>query len=91
MSGHLVAIGLGSALLAGLMTWAVARRYGRRHALAVPLLALLASGYMIWRAYGSSAPEAPGVVALALLFIGPSVAGSLLGLVLARGRYGGLA
>lgn len=84
MYGHLVAMGLGSALVAGLITWVVARRYGRWHGLLVPLLALLATAFMIWRASGMNTHDALGVVAAAVVFTGPSVAGSLLGLMIAR-------
>lgn len=72
------------AILSGGMTWAVARRYGRWWALVVPILALAAVGLMIWRASQMSSHDATGMTAVAVGLVGPSLAGALFGMALAR-------
>lgn len=81
-------LGLVSAVLSALLTWAVARRYGRARALAVPVLALVAVAAQMWRATGLASHEAMTSVTTALVFAGPALAGALLGLVLSRPRKG---
>lgn len=82
MARLLLGLGLGSALLTAVMTWAVARRYGRRRALVVPILALVAVGLMVGRA-GMADPEAAvQALSAAAMLGGPAVAGGFLGLAL---------
>jgi hypothetical protein len=75
-----------SALVAGVLAWAMALRYGRRRALVVPVLAILASIVSVVRAGGLDDTDALARAAIALGFAGPAVAGALIGLVLARPR-----
>ncbi len=81
-------LGLGMALLSAVITWAAARRYGRKRALVVPILALVAVGALVFRAHGTVADEAMRMTAFAMLFAGPAVAGGLLGLILSGRRKG---
>lgn len=73
-----------AALIAGVLAWAVARRYGRRRALIVPVLAVAASIVSVVRAGGMDGTDALARAAFAMGFAGPSVAGALVGLALAR-------
>ena len=86
MQGPLLAIGLGTVLLVAVVTWAVARRYGRVRALVVPILALASVAVLVWRAGGVDAHLAMGMVAVATGLAGASVAGALIGIYLARWR-----
>jgi hypothetical protein len=80
----LIAMSVGSALFAGLVTWAMARRYGRGRALVVPVLAILAAVFSAVRPGLLGEGDAATRAALALGFAGPAVAGALAGLALAR-------
>jgi hypothetical protein len=80
----LVLTGVLTAALCGLMTWAAARRYGRRRALVVPLLAMVAITLMLWRMSGVQAAQAMEVAAIGAAIAGPSIAGALVGLFLSR-------
>jgi hypothetical protein len=82
----LLALGVGSGLLSAVLTWAVARRYGRARALVVPVLALAAVAVMLGRAGAAGGHEAMGAISAALVLAGPAVAGGLLGLVLSGWR-----
>lgn len=75
-----------TATVSGLMTWAVARRYGARRAVVVPFLALAAVGLLVWRAARLSSLDAMWITAVAVGLVGPSVAGALLALMLVRRR-----
>jgi Na+/alanine symporter len=77
---YLLAAGLAAAVLAGVITWGVARRYGRRRALLVPMLAMIATLLAIWRANAMGTADAMAISAAAFIFGGPAVAGALLGL-----------
>lgn len=81
-------MGLGAALVAGLIGWGMARRYGWQRALVVPLLALLALVIILWRAGAMNFHDGIGLVAAAVVFAAPTLVGALLGIVLAsrRGR-----
>ena len=85
---YLLALGLGSAVLSGLLTWAAVWRYGRRRAIAVPITALVAIGVLMWRGAERGGHEAVVLSAYALTFAGPAVAGALLALMLAGRRKG---
>lgn len=86
MYGHLVAMGLGTALLAALIGWGVARRYGWQPALVVPFLALLALVITLWRASLLNLQDGFGAVAAAVVLVAPVLVGALLGIVLATRR-----
>jgi hypothetical protein len=73
-----------AALIAGLVAWAMALRYGRRRALVVPVLAMAASVVSVVRAVGFEDTDMLVRVAFAMGFTGPAVAGALVGLALAR-------
>lgn len=73
-----------AALIAAVLTFAMARRYGRRRALVVPVLAVVASVVSVVRAGGMEDTDALARAALAMGFAGPAVAGALVGLALAR-------
>lgn len=82
----LVAMGLGAAVLAALIGWAIAARHGWRRALAVPSLALLALGFTLWRASVLTLQDGMGIMAAAVVLAAPVLVGSLLGIVLATRR-----
>jgi uncharacterized membrane protein YfcA len=87
MYGPLIAMAGIAALIAAVVGWAIARRYGRRLALVVPVLAVVAAMISVARAGGSDPDDMTVRVALAFAFVGPSVAGALAGLLLAgRGK-----
>ena len=88
MDGLLIGMGLGCALLAGLIAWAVAMRHGWIRALVVPLLALVALGVILWRASFLDFHQSIGIAAVAMVFVAPTLVGAFLGIVLAtrRGR-----
>jgi hypothetical protein len=73
-----------AALIAGVVAWAMARRYGRRRALIVPVLAVAASVVSVVRASGMEDTDMLARAAFAMGFAGPAVAGALVGLALAR-------
>ncbi|WP_135450225.1 MULTISPECIES: hypothetical protein [Tabrizicola] len=74
------ALGLGMTFLSALLTWVAAWRYGRRRALVVPVLALVAVAVLALRGQGLDAGQATQTIAFAMVFAGPAVAGALLGL-----------
>lgn len=85
---HLVAMGLGAAGLAAVLSWAVALRHGWRVALVLPLLALLALVGMLWWSSRLGLQDGIGAAAAAVVFAAPTMTGALLGIVIAarRGR-----
>lgn len=82
----LIAMAGVAALIAGALSWAMARRYGRRRALVVPLLAVVAAVISVARASGLDDTDGFARVVIAMGFAGPAVAGALVGLALARTR-----
>lgn len=82
----LVAMALMSAALTGLVTWGIARRYGRRRALLVPLVALGAILFLLWRTDITGDQDAMLFLAFAVTQAGSSVGGALLGLLLSGRR-----
>lgn len=86
MSGYLVVMGLGSALLAGVISFAVAMRHGWMRAMAVPLVALLALCFVLWRASLLDFHQGMGLAAVTVVVAAPVLAGALLGIVLAARR-----
>jgi phosphotransferase system glucose/maltose/N-acetylglucosamine-specific IIC component len=83
MYTSLIGMAAGAALFAAVVAWAMARRYGRRRALVVPVLAIVAAVFSVVRADGLGEDDMLARVALAMGFAGPAVAGALVGLVLA--------
>jgi cytochrome bd-type quinol oxidase subunit 1 len=83
MHGPLIAMAGFAALIAAVLGWAMARRYGRRRALVVPVLAVAAGVVSVLRAGGLDPSDMIMRAAFAMGFAGPAVAGSLVGLVLA--------
>jgi hypothetical protein len=83
MVTSLIAMSAASALFATVVAWAMARRYGRRRAMVVPVLAIAAAVITAVRAGVQDDGDAVARVALVMGFAGPAVAGALLGLVLA--------
>ncbi|MCX7287359.1 MAG: hypothetical protein NTW20_07300 [Rhodobacterales bacterium] len=84
MHGTVLLIGLVTVVLSAAMTWGVARRYGRSRALIVPLMAVLSVGVLMWRASGMEAHQAMGMIAVATVLAGASMAGALIGVMLSR-------
>jgi hypothetical protein len=88
MYTSLIAMAAAAALFAAVVAWAMARRYGRRRAMVVPVLAILAAVLSVARAGGMGDGDALPRVALAMGFAGPAVAGALVGLALAGRKAG---
>ncbi|OYW61123.1 MAG: hypothetical protein B7Z10_01765 [Rhodobacterales bacterium 32-66-7] len=83
MVGPMAGIGIAGALVAAVIAWAVARRYGWRVGLIVPLLALVSLIALLWQARLFSLSDGFTLAATALTVTGPTLAGALLGLMLA--------
>lgn len=75
-----------TAVVSGVITWAMARRYGRRQALAVPIVAALALAVPVLRAGREHGYVDAGTGVLALVLAVPMLLGAALGLVLSRRR-----
>jgi len=86
MVGPFAGIGIAGALVAAVIAWGVARRYGWRVGLIVPLLALVSLIAVLWQARMLSLADSFALAATALTVVGPTLAGALLGLVLAAKR-----
>jgi hypothetical protein len=84
MIPHLLAVAVVSGLMAGLVGWLMARRYGPRRALVAPVLVLAAVVFSVWRAGMIHPEDAMGRVAFGMTFAGPAVLGAVLGIALAR-------
>jgi NADH:ubiquinone oxidoreductase subunit K len=85
---YLAGLALVAAGLTGLFTWGVARRYGRRRALLVPLLALGAILFLMARSGTSGVGQGQLLAAFAVTLAGAAVAGGLVGLLFAPPRRG---
>jgi len=79
-------VGLAGAAVAGVLGWGLARGYGWRVGLIVPLVALLSLIAVLWRARGLGLADSFDLAAKALVVAGPALAGALLGVVLAAQR-----
>jgi hypothetical protein len=84
----LIAMSAVAALFGAVAAWAMARRYGRRRALVVPVLAVVAALITVVRAGMLGEGDVVMRVALAMGFAGPAVAGALVGLALAGRKAG---
>lgn len=86
MTGMLWAIGSGTVILSGLMSYAVTRRYGWGAAVALPVLALAAMIGMTWQDRGLDLAGGIDLLRGALVFAAPILGGALVGLLLALRR-----
>jgi hypothetical protein len=84
MYGIVLSVAVVNALVVGVITWGIARRYGRRWGLAVPLIGLVPLAVMAWRAWGLEGYDTMAIGATLVLMVGPWVVGALLGLLVAR-------
>lgn len=88
MNGFLWAMGGATVLVAGVVSFAVARRYGWGAALALPVLALAAFLGMQWQEQGLGLSDGLRVMGGSLVFAAPVLLGALAGIVLAWLRRG---
>lgn len=88
MYGFLIATGGATVLVAAVVSYATARRYGWGAALALPVLALVAMLGMQWQRQGLDWGEGAGILLPALIFAGPVLLGALAGVALAGLRRG---
>jgi hypothetical protein len=84
MNGMLWAMGGATVVLAGVMSWAVTRRYGWGAAVMLPVVALAAMLGMKWQEQGLGFSEGMGLVREGLAFGAPILVGCLAGILLAR-------
>ena len=75
-------------LLAGVIAYAMTRRYGLGAALSLPVLALVAMIAMQWQRQGLTAPDGLRMAGSTLIFAAPILLGVLAGIALARLRRG---
>ena len=80
----LFAIALVNALVVAAITWGVARRYGSRLALLVPLGGVVAIAVVTWRNAGPDAQVTLGLISVALMIAWPWALGAVIGLAVAR-------
>lgn len=88
MNGVLWAIGGVTVVVAGLMSFAVTRRYGWGAAVALPVVALGAMLGMTWQERGLDLAGGMGLLRDGLVFGAPILAGCLAGILLAARRRG---
>lgn len=88
MLGPLTGIGVAGGLIAGVIAWMVASRYGWRVGLIVPLLALVSLLGVLWQGRMLSLADSFSLAATAMTVAGPTLVGALLGIVLAARRKG---
>jgi hypothetical protein len=83
MNGVLWAIGGGTVILSGLMSYVVTRRYGWGAAVALPVVALAAMIGMTWQEQGLDVTGGMDLVQESLVFAAPILVGVLVGILLA--------
>lgn len=88
MTGIFWIIGGVTVVLAGVMSYAVTRRYGWGAAVALPVFALAAVIGMSWQERGLGFAEGLGLIRAALVFAAPVLAGALAGILLGLRRRG---
>lgn len=88
MNGFLWAVGGGTVLFAGVLSYAMTRRYGWGAALAMPVLALVALLGMQWQNQGLAGREGLAALLPSLVFSAPILLGSVAGIALGRLRRG---
>jgi hypothetical protein len=75
-------------IVAGVLSYAVTRRYGWGAAVALPIVALAAVIGMQWQEQDLGFSEGMGLIRGALVFAAPVMLGALVGIVLAARRRG---
>ena len=88
MYGYLWAVGLGTVLFTGVLTYAMTRRYGWGAALAFPLLAVLVVIATQWQAQGLGFAEGLQLAGSMLVYSSPVLLGAVAGIAIARWRRG---
>lgn len=88
MDGSLWAMGGATVIIAGVLSWAVTRRYGWGAALALPVVALAAVIGMRWQEQGLGFAEGLGLIRGALVFAAPVLLGALVGIAFGARRRG---
>jgi hypothetical protein len=83
MNGVLWAIGGGTVILSGLMSYVVTRRYGWGAAVVLPIVALAAMIGMTWQEQGLDVTGGMDLVQESLVFAAPILVGVLVGILLA--------
>jgi hypothetical protein len=86
MNGVLWAIGGGTVILSGLMSYVVTRRYGWGAAVVLPIVALAAMIGMTWQEQGLDVTGGMDLVQESLVFAAPILVGVLVGILLALRR-----
>lgn len=79
-------MGAATVVLAGVMSWAVTRRYGWGAAVVLPVVALAAMIGMSWQEQGLGFADGMGLVREGLVFGAPVLLGALVGILAARWR-----
>lgn len=82
------AMGGAMVVLAGVMSWAVTRRYGWGAAVMLPVVALAAMLGMKWQAAGLDFAGGMGLVREGLVFGAPILLGALVGMLVGLRRRG---
>jgi hypothetical protein len=88
MYGYLWAIGGATLIFAGVVSYAMTRRYGWGAALTLPMLAVLAMVAMQWQAQGLGLEDGMRMTGSLLVFSAPILLGVLAGIAIARWRRG---
>jgi hypothetical protein len=86
MNGFLWAAGGATVIIAGVMSYAVTRRYGWGAALALPVVALAAVVAIRWQDQGLGFAEGLGLIGAALVFAAPVLLGALVGIAFGAWR-----
>jgi hypothetical protein len=86
MNGMLWAIGGAVVILAGVMSYAVTRRYGVAAAVALPVVALAAMIGMTWQDQSLDLAGGIGLVQETLVFATPILGGAVIGIAMAWRR-----
>ncbi|MBN8631141.1 MAG: hypothetical protein J0L76_09835 [Rhodobacterales bacterium] len=84
MPGAFWVVAVATVIFTGVISYAMARRYGWGAALALPLLALVAMIAMHWQSRGLTMSEGFRLAGSTLIFATPILVGVLAGIVLAR-------
>lgn len=88
MQGYLWVVGTAVVIFAGVISYAVARRYGWGAALLLSALALVTSIAMQWQAQGLGLEDGMRLAGASLVFSAPVTLGVLAGIVIAWLRRG---
>lgn len=86
MNGFLWVVAGATVVFAGVVSYAMTRRYGWGAALMLPLLALIAMLGMQWQEQGLAGREGMGQLLATLAFAAPVLLGAVTGIALARLR-----